>query len=77
MRKCSGQVIMGIHEFLTDFNLDIPDIKGRDIHAIGVHIGWLNWGSVGDESLEKLIEHYDAEKIAEFTTLSKKEIDEL
>jgi predicted ATP-grasp superfamily ATP-dependent carboligase len=58
---------MGIHEFLTDFNLEVPDIKGRDIHAIGVHIGWLNWGSVGDESLEKLIEHYDAEKIAEFT----------
>jgi hypothetical protein len=58
---------MGIHDFLTDFNQDIPDTTGRDIHAIGVHIGWLNWGSVGDESLEKLIEHYDADKIAEFT----------
>jgi len=57
---------MGIHDFLTDFNQDIPERAGRDIHAIGVHIGWLNWGSVGDESLEKLIEHYDAEKIAEF-----------
>src|SRR4030042_3410169 len=58
---------MGIHEFLTDFNLHIPDTTGREIHAIGVHIGWLNWGSVGDESLEKLIEHYDADKVAEFT----------
>ncbi|HEY95783.1 MAG TPA: PAC2 family protein [Dehalococcoidia bacterium] len=57
---------MSIHEFLTDFNLDIPDTTGRELHAIGVHIGWLNWGSVGDESLEKLIEHYDADKIAEF-----------
>ncbi|UCD08842.1 MAG: PAC2 family protein [Dehalococcoidales bacterium] len=58
---------MGIHDFLTDFNLDNLDTTGREIHAIGVHIGWLNWGSVGDESLEKLIEYYDAEKIAEFT----------
>jgi hypothetical protein len=57
---------MGIHDFLTDFTLDMPDTAGREIHAIGVHIGWLNWGSVGDESLEKLIEHYDADKIAEF-----------
>jgi predicted ATP-grasp superfamily ATP-dependent carboligase len=57
---------MSIHEFLTDFTLDMPDTTGREIHAIGVHIGWLNWGSVGDESLEKLIEHYDADKIAEF-----------
>ncbi len=57
---------MSIHDYLTDFNQDIPDTAGRDVHAIGVHIGWLNWGSVGDESLEKLIEHYDAEKIAEF-----------
>ncbi len=57
---------MSIHEFLTDFNQDIPDTSGKEIHAIGVHIGWLNWGSVGDESLEKLIEHYNAEKIAEF-----------
>lgn len=58
---------MSIHDYLTDFSLDIPDTSGREIHAIGVHIGWLNWGSVGDETLEKLIEHYDAEKIAEFT----------
>jgi predicted ATP-grasp superfamily ATP-dependent carboligase len=57
---------MSIHDFLTDFTLDIPDTTGREIHAISVHIGWLNWGSVGDESLEKLIEHYDADKIAEF-----------
>jgi predicted ATP-grasp superfamily ATP-dependent carboligase len=57
---------MSIHEFLTDFTQDIPETAGREVHAIGVHIGWLNWGSVGDESLEKLIEHYDAEKIAEF-----------
>ena len=57
---------MSIHDFLTDFTLDMPDTTGREIHAIGEHIGWLNWGSVGDESLEKLIEHYDADKIAEF-----------
>ena len=57
---------MSIHEFLTDFTQDIPETAGREVHAIGVHIGWLNWGSVGDESLEKLIEHCDAEKIAEF-----------
>jgi hypothetical protein len=57
---------MGIHDLLTDFNQDIPETAGREIHAIGVHIGWLNWGSVGDESLEKLIEHYDADKITEF-----------
>ena len=57
---------MSIHEFLTDFTQDIPETAGREVHAIGIHIGWLNWGSVGDESLEKLIEHCDAEKIAEF-----------
>ena len=58
---------MNIHDFLTDFTVDIPEgITERTVHAIAVHIGWLNWSSVGDECLDKLIEFYDAEKIAEF-----------
>ena len=57
---------MNIHEVITDFSVQLPDITDRTVHAIGVHIGWLNWGSVGDESLDRLIEHYDAERIAEF-----------
>ena len=58
---------MDIHDLLTDFQVDIPEgISERTVHAIAVHIGWLNWSSVGDECLDKLIEFYDAEKIAEF-----------
>jgi len=57
---------MNITDFLTDFELRPPDIKGRAPHAISVHIGWLNWGNVGDESFNKLVEHFKAEKIGEF-----------
>lgn len=57
---------MSIYDYLTDFSLSAPDFSGRTIHAIAVHIGWLNWGSVGDESMDRLIEYFDAEKIAEF-----------
>ncbi len=56
---------MNINDFLTDFKLQLPNIKGRTLHAISVNIGWLNWGSVGDESFNKLVEHFKAEKIAE------------
>ncbi len=58
---------MSIHDYLTDFNFEPPEFFGeRPVHVIAVHIGWLNWGSVGDECIDKLIEYYDAEKIAEF-----------
>lgn len=57
---------MDITDFLTDFKLQLPDIKGRVIHAISVHIGWLNWGDAGDESFDELVEHFKAQKIGEF-----------
>ena len=57
---------MDISDFLTDFKLQLPDIKGRTLHAISVHLGWLNWGDVGDESFNELVEHFKAEKIGEF-----------
>ncbi len=57
---------MDISDFLTDFKLQLPDMKGRTLHAISVHLGWLNWGDVGDESFNKLVEHFKAEKIGEF-----------
>ncbi|MFC2005076.1 PAC2 family protein, partial [Chloroflexota bacterium] len=57
--------IMDISDFLTDFKLQLPDIKGRPLHAISVHLGWLNWGSVGEESFNKLVEFFKAEKIGE------------
>jgi hypothetical protein len=57
---------MSIHDFITDFSISLPDISGRTVHAVGVHIGWLNWGNVGDECLDRLIEHFDAERAAEF-----------
>ncbi len=57
---------MDISDFLTDFKLQLPDIKERAPHAISVHIGWLNWGDVGDESFNELVEHFKAEKIGEF-----------
>ncbi len=57
---------MDITDFLTDFKLQLPDIKGRAPHAISVHIGWLNWGDVGDESFHELVEHFKAQKIGEF-----------
>lgn len=58
---------MRIQDYLSDFSIDVPEnISERTVHVIAVHIGWLNWSSVGDECLDKLIEFYDAEKIAEF-----------
>ena len=57
---------MDITDFLTDFKLQLPDIKGRTLHAISVHLGWLNWGNVGDESFNELVEYFKAEKIGEF-----------
>ena len=57
---------MNISDFLTDFKLQPPDIKLRVPHAISVHIGWLNWGNVGDTAFNELVEFLKAEKIAEF-----------
>ena len=57
---------MNIHDLLTDFNLELPDDRNKVRHVIAVHIGWLNWGDVGDESFNRLVEHFKAEKIAEF-----------
>lgn len=57
---------MNISDFLTDFKLQLPDIKLRATHAISVHIGWLNWGNVGDTAFNELIELLKPEKIAEF-----------
>jgi len=57
---------MDIHDFLTDFKLELPKSTGKATHAISVHIGWLNWSDVGDESFNRLVEHLNAEKIAEF-----------
>ena len=57
---------MSISDFLTDFKLQLPDIRGRTLHAISVHIGWLNWGSVGDQAFDELIDHFKAQKIAYF-----------
>ncbi len=57
---------MSINDFITDFILQPPVIKSAPVHAIAVHIGWLNWGNVGDESFNILVEHFRAEKIAEF-----------
>ncbi|MBI2328934.1 MAG: PAC2 family protein [Chloroflexi bacterium] len=57
---------MDIGDFLTDFKLQLPDLKGRSPHAISVHIGWLNWGNVGDVAFDELVEHAKAQKIGEF-----------
>jgi len=57
---------MSINDFITDFQIQLPSIQGRELHAIAVHIGWLNWGSVGDECFNRLVEYFGAEKIAEF-----------
>jgi predicted ATP-grasp superfamily ATP-dependent carboligase len=57
---------MNIGDFLTDFRLELPHVRDKPHHAIAVHIGWLNWGSVGDESFNMLVSHFGAEKIAEF-----------
>jgi predicted ATP-grasp superfamily ATP-dependent carboligase len=57
---------MDLHDILTDFKLESPETLGKAAHAISVHIGWLNWSSVGDESFSRLVEHLDARKIAEF-----------
>jgi proteasome assembly chaperone (PAC2) family protein len=57
---------MNIGDFLTDFKLQLPDMKERTPHAISVHIGWLNWGNVGDVVFDELVEHLKAEKIGEF-----------
>jgi len=57
---------MNITDFLTDFKLQLPDIKERAPHAISVHIGWLNWGDVGDVAFDELVEHFKARKIGEF-----------
>jgi proteasome assembly chaperone (PAC2) family protein len=56
---------MDISNLLTDFKLNLPDVKGRSVHAISAHVGWLNWGSVGKEVFNELVEHFDAEKIGE------------
>ena len=56
---------MDISDFLTDFELQVHDIKGRRVHAVAAHIGWLNWGEVGDESFSELLEHFKAKKIGE------------
>ncbi len=57
---------MDIHDILTDFKLETPETIDKATHAVSVHIGWLNWSSVGDESFSRLVEHLDARKIAEF-----------
>ncbi|MFC2010398.1 PAC2 family protein [Chloroflexota bacterium] len=57
---------MNIRDFLTDFKLELPYVRGRTRHAIAIHTGWLNWGNVGDESFDRLVDHFRAEKIAEF-----------
>ncbi len=56
---------MNIDDLLTDFKLQLPDLEGRAPHAISVHIGWLNWGSVGDAAFDELVKHLKAEKIGE------------
>jgi proteasome assembly chaperone (PAC2) family protein len=56
---------MDISDLLTDFKLNLPDVKGRTVHAIAAHVGWLNWGSVGQEVFNELVQHFDAEKIGE------------
>ena len=57
---------MDIGDLLTDFILDLPDVEGRSVHAIAAHIGWLNWGSVGEEVFNELVEHFKADEIGEF-----------
>ncbi len=57
---------MNISDFLTDFKLHHSHIKLRAPHAVSVHIGWLNWGNVGDIALGELVAFLKAEKIAEF-----------
>ena len=57
---------MNISDFLTDFKLQLPDLKDGAPHAISVHIGWLNWGNVGDMVFDELVKHLKAEKIGEF-----------
>ncbi len=57
---------MNISDFLTDFKLQPPDINLKAPHAFSVHIGWLNWGNVGDAAFHELVEYLKAEKIAEF-----------
>jgi len=56
---------MDISDLLTDFKLEIPEPKGKEIHAIAAHLGWLNWGSVGEESFNELTGYLKAEKIGE------------
>ena len=56
---------MDISDLMTDFKLNHPDVKRRSVHAIAAHVGWLNWGSVGKEVFNELVEHFDAEKIGE------------
>jgi len=58
---------MDISDLLTDFELNLPDVKGRSVHAIAAHVGWLNWGSVGKEVFNELVKHFNAEKIGEFS----------
>ena len=56
---------MDIRDLLTDFKLNLPDVKGRSVHTVSVHLGWLNWGSVGQEVFNELVKHLDAEQIGE------------
>jgi len=56
---------LDIGDFLTDFKLQLPDTKGKSLHAVSVHLGWLNWGSVGEESFNELVENLKAKKIGE------------
>ena len=57
---------MDISDFITDFDLKLPEIELRSPHVIAVHIGWLNWGSVGDASFDALIDQLKAKKLAAF-----------
>jgi hypothetical protein len=57
---------MNISNFITDFKLTDTDLKLKGPHAISVHIGWLNWGSVGDAVFSELLDYLKAEEIAEF-----------
>jgi predicted ATP-grasp superfamily ATP-dependent carboligase len=57
---------MNISDYLTDFKLLSPELKLKAPHALSVHIGWLNWGNVGDAVFNELLEYLKAEEIAEF-----------
>ncbi len=56
-----------ISDFLSDFTVHAPEIQLRDPHVVAVHIGWLNWGSVGDTAFDTLVENLKAVKLAELT----------